>query len=44
MHDQHPYLPQQHNSTRFPVAVDAALREAGWQPGRWDIRQAEEWA
>ncbi|MEU2577983.1 SUKH-3 domain-containing protein [Streptomyces anulatus] len=39
MHDR-----QQHSSTRFPVAVDAALREAGWQPGRWDIRQAEEWA
>ncbi|SFY29266.1 SUKH-3 domain-containing protein [Streptomyces atratus] len=33
-----------HASTRFPVAVDAALRAAGWQPGRWDIRQAEEWA
>ncbi|MET9801447.1 SUKH-3 domain-containing protein [Streptomyces sp. NPDC006368] len=32
------------NTTRFPVAVDAALREAGWQPGRWDIRQAEHWA
>ncbi|MFB6875998.1 SUKH-3 domain-containing protein [Streptomyces sp. NPDC056323] len=32
------------SSTRFPVAVDAALRTAGWQPGRWDIRQAEEWA
>ncbi|MFG2194287.1 SUKH-3 domain-containing protein [Streptomyces sp. NPDC048639] len=31
-------------ATRFPVAVDAALREAGWQPGRWDIRQAEIWA
>lgn len=31
-------------ATRFPVAVDAALRAAGWQPGRWDIRQAEEWA
>lgn len=31
-------------ATRFPVAVDAALRTAGWQPGRWDIRQAEEWA
>ncbi|MFI5631499.1 SUKH-3 domain-containing protein [Streptomyces sp. NPDC051664] len=29
---------------RFAVAVDAALRSAGWQPGRWDIRQAEEWA
>ncbi|EFE75159.1 SUKH-3 domain-containing protein [Streptomyces filamentosus] len=40
MHDR-----QQHTSTtRFPVAVDAALREAGWQPGRWDIRQAEGWA
>ncbi|WP_406420264.1 SUKH-3 domain-containing protein [Streptomyces sp. NBC_00842] len=32
------------SATRFPVAVDAALRTAGWQPGRWDIRQAEEWA
>ncbi|WP_405592675.1 SUKH-3 domain-containing protein [Streptomyces sp. NBC_01190] len=31
-------------STRFPVGVDAALRAAGWRPGRWDIRQAEEWA
>ncbi|MER6913159.1 SUKH-3 domain-containing protein [Streptomyces sp. NPDC000594] len=30
--------------TRFPVAVDAALREAGWQPGRWDIKLAEHWA
>ncbi|MFJ6855358.1 SUKH-3 domain-containing protein [Streptomyces sp. NPDC091271] len=43
MHD----LPgQQHrtSTTRFPVALDAALRDAGWQPGRWDIRQAEEWA
>ncbi|MFF2326947.1 MULTISPECIES: SUKH-3 domain-containing protein [unclassified Streptomyces] len=29
---------------RFPAAVDATLRTAGWQPGRWDIRQAEEWA
>jgi hypothetical protein len=34
----------QHTSTRFPVAVDAALRDAGWQPGRWNIKQAEEWA
>ncbi|MEV6163090.1 SUKH-3 domain-containing protein [Streptomyces sp. NPDC052052] len=33
-----------HSTTRFPVAVDAALRAAGWQPGRWDMRQAEEWA
>ncbi|MDT9685814.1 SUKH-3 domain-containing protein [Streptomyces sp. TRM76323] len=32
------------NTTRFSVAVDAALREAGWQPGRWDIEQAERWA
>lgn len=32
------------NSTRFPVPVDAALRAAGWQPGRWDIKQAEIWA
>ncbi|MGI5338394.1 SUKH-3 domain-containing protein [Streptomyces sp. CA-181903] len=31
-------------ATRFPVAVDAALREAGWQPGRWDIKAAEKWA
>ncbi|MFG2114605.1 SUKH-3 domain-containing protein [Streptomyces sp. NPDC048718] len=31
-------------STRFPVNVDAALREAGWQPGRWDIQRAEQWA
>jgi hypothetical protein len=31
-------------AVRFPAAVDAALREAGWQPGRWDIRQAEIWA
>ncbi|MGR8010100.1 SUKH-3 domain-containing protein [Streptomyces hypolithicus] len=31
-------------TTRFPVAVDVALRTAGWQPGRWDIRQAEHWA
>jgi SUKH-3 immunity protein len=30
--------------TRFPVPVDAALRAAGWQPGRWDIKQAEYWA
>lgn len=34
----------QHSSTRFPLAVDKALRTAGWEPGRWDIRQAEEWA
>ncbi|GGY11584.1 SUKH-3 domain-containing protein [Streptomyces minutiscleroticus] len=32
------------STTRFAVPVDAALRSAGWQPGRWDIRQAEIWA
>jgi SUKH-3 immunity protein len=32
------------DATRFPVGVDAALRAAGWLPGRWDIKQAEEWA
>ncbi|MEU6276332.1 SUKH-3 domain-containing protein [Streptomyces populi] len=31
-------------TTRFPDPVDAALRSAGWQPGRWDIKQAEYWA
>jgi hypothetical protein len=31
-------------STRFAVPLDAALRAAGWQPGRWDIKQAEFWA
>ncbi|MFF5255782.1 SUKH-3 domain-containing protein [Streptomyces leeuwenhoekii] len=31
-------------TTRFPVPVDTALRTAGWQPGRWDIKQAEIWA
>ncbi|MEV5421686.1 SUKH-3 domain-containing protein [Streptomyces cellulosae] len=30
--------------SRFAVPVDAALRAAGWQPGRWDIKQAEIWA
>ncbi|OIK01504.1 SUKH-3 domain-containing protein [Streptomyces colonosanans] len=30
--------------TRFSAAVDAALRAAGWQPGRWDMQQAEIWA
>ncbi|MEU6660706.1 SUKH-3 domain-containing protein [Streptomyces sp. NPDC046821] len=29
---------------RFTAPVDAALRAAGWQPGRWDIKQAEFWA
>ncbi|MFI1397397.1 SUKH-3 domain-containing protein [Streptomyces sp. NPDC020681] len=38
-------MPADHlSTTRFPVAVDAALREAGWQPGRWDIKLAEHWA
>ncbi|MFJ5531550.1 SUKH-3 domain-containing protein [Streptomyces sp. NPDC093261] len=32
------------SSTRFTVPVDAALRAAGWQPGRWNIKQAELWA
>ncbi|WP_156726976.1 SUKH-3 domain-containing protein [Streptomyces apocyni] len=32
------------SATRFPVQVDAALRGAGWQPGRWDIKRAEYWA
>ncbi|MFK4147975.1 SUKH-3 domain-containing protein [Streptomyces sp. NPDC004065] len=29
---------------RFAVPVDAALRAAGWRPGRWDMKQAEVWA
>ncbi|MGW1890258.1 SUKH-3 domain-containing protein [Streptomyces sp. NPDC002004] len=36
--------PDRTSTTRFPVPVDAALRSAGWQPGRWDIKQAEYWA
>ncbi|CAL9455885.1 hypothetical protein SUDANB120_02537 [Streptomyces sp. enrichment culture] len=32
------------SATRFPTAVDHALRTAGWEPGRWDIKQAEYWA
>lgn len=36
--------PDRSSTTRFPVPVDAALRSAGWQPGRWDIKQAEYWA
>ncbi|MFB7497861.1 SUKH-3 domain-containing protein [Streptomyces sp. NPDC056161] len=32
------------STTRFAVPVDAALRAAGWQPGRWAIHQAEIWA
>ncbi len=30
--------------SRFSAPVNAALRAAGWQPGRWDIKQAEIWA
>ncbi|MEW2631730.1 SUKH-3 domain-containing protein [Streptomyces sp. NPDC048389] len=38
-------MPDHHlSTTRFPVAVDAALQAAGWRPGRWDIKQAEHWA
>ncbi|OON75944.1 SUKH-3 domain-containing protein [Streptomyces tsukubensis] len=41
MHDDDPtHTP----SARFPRPVDAVLRTAGWQPGRWDISQAEVWA
>ncbi|MEN3584633.1 SUKH-3 domain-containing protein [Streptomyces sp. ZYX-F-203] len=29
---------------RFPSTVDAALRAAGWRPGRRDIERAEAWA
>ncbi|KJS58408.1 SUKH-3 domain-containing protein [Streptomyces rubellomurinus] len=29
---------------RFPAQVAAELKAAGWHPGRWEIRQAEEWA
>ena len=32
------------SATRFPAPVDAALRAAGWHPGRRDIEQAEIWA
>ncbi|KOU52149.1 SUKH-3 domain-containing protein [Streptomyces sp. NPDC060334] len=32
------------SATRFPGPVDSALRTAGWEPGRWDIKQAEYWA
>ncbi|WP_256105256.1 SUKH-3 domain-containing protein [Streptomyces sp. ODS05-4] len=33
-----------HDTTRFPAHVDAALSQAGWQPGRWNMHQAEQWA
>ncbi|MEU5158789.1 SUKH-3 domain-containing protein [Streptomyces sp. NPDC020875] len=39
-----PATPENLSTTRFPVGVDAALREAGWRPGRWDIKLAEHWA
>ncbi|MFJ9769849.1 SUKH-3 domain-containing protein [Kitasatospora sp. NPDC101157] len=29
---------------RFPADVAAELKASGWHPGRWQIRQAEEWA
>ncbi|MEE1788877.1 SUKH-3 domain-containing protein [Streptomyces sp. SP17BM10] len=29
---------------RFPADVAAELKAAGWHPGRWEIRRAEEWA
>ncbi|MFJ9659807.1 SUKH-3 domain-containing protein [Streptomyces griseoflavus] len=47
MHTDHTPTPspaRPGGSTRFAVPVDAALRTAGWQPGRWDIKQAEIWA
>ncbi|WEH40171.1 SUKH-3 domain-containing protein [Streptomyces sp. NBC_01218] len=34
----------EHSTTRFTPVVEKALRTAGWEPGRWVIRQAEEWA
>ncbi|MDF3301647.1 SUKH-3 domain-containing protein [Streptomyces tropicalis] len=38
--------PREHGTPapRFAPPVDTALRAAGWQPGRWDIKQAEIWA
>lgn len=32
------------DGVRFPAAVDGVLRAAGWEPGRWDMARAEEWA
>ncbi|WP_263169246.1 SUKH-3 domain-containing protein [Streptomyces sp. SCSIO ZS0520] len=29
---------------RFPEAIEQTLRAVGWQPGRWNIKQAEFWA
>ena len=31
-------------TARFPAAVEAVLREAGWRPGRWNMGLAESWA
>ncbi|MGF1432185.1 SUKH-3 domain-containing protein [Kitasatospora sp. LaBMicrA B282] len=40
-----PTAPGQNRSQpRFPADVAAALKQAGWHPGRWEIRRAEEWA
>lgn len=44
MHADRQTVTSAKSSTRFPVPVDAALRAAGWRPGRWDIQQAEIWA
>lgn len=38
------HLEQGGPSSRFAAPVDTALRDAGWEPGRWDITQAEIWA
>ncbi|MCB5907593.1 SUKH-3 domain-containing protein [Streptomyces pinistramenti] len=34
----------QQGSPRFAPPVDIALHNAGWTPGRWNIKQAEHWA
>ncbi|MFI9270639.1 SUKH-3 domain-containing protein [Kitasatospora sp. NPDC052896] len=40
-----PQPPAGRGSTpRFSADVAAALKQAGWHPGRWEIRRAEEWA
>jgi len=36
--------PSTRTRPRFPADVAAALKQAGWHPGRWEIRQAEQWA
>ncbi|MGW2281059.1 SUKH-3 domain-containing protein [Streptomyces sp. NPDC001770] len=43
-HDLSRHDPVRDHSTRFTPVVEKALRAAGWEPGRWIIRQAEEWA